>query len=45
MKKLIKFHIDSLSALGYSIPVEKETTTLITSVEIPVSSSVKFSYI
>lgn len=45
LKKLMKFHIETLFKLNYPIPVEKETTTLITSVEIPVSSSVKFSYV
>lgn len=45
MKSLIKFHIESLSESGHSIPVEKDVTTLITSVEIPLSSSVKISYI
>lgn len=45
MKNLIKFHIDSLSKLGYPIPIERETTALITSVEISISSSVKFSYV
>lgn len=44
MRNLIKFHIESLSKLGYPVPVEKETTTLITSIEIPLSSSVKISY-
>jgi predicted RNase H-like HicB family nuclease len=45
IKKLIKFHIESLSQLGYPVPVEKETTTLITSVEIPFSSSIKIAYV
>jgi len=45
IKNLIKFHIESLSQLNYSIPAEKETTTLITSVEIPLSSSVKIAYV
>lgn len=44
MRNLIKFHIESLSKLGYPVSVEKETTTLITSIEIPISSSVKISY-
>jgi len=42
---LIKFHIESLSQLGYPVPAEKETTTLITSVEIPFSSSIKIAYV
>jgi predicted RNase H-like HicB family nuclease len=45
IKSLIKFHIQSLSELNYPVPVEKETTTLITSVEIPISPSIKFSYV
>lgn len=45
MKELIRFHVESLTESGYAIPVEKESTTLITSVEIPVSSSIKFSYV
>lgn len=43
MKDLIRFHVESLTESGYAIPMEKETTTLITSVEIPISSSIKFS--
>ena len=31
---LIKFHIESLVELGRPVPVEKDTTTLITSVRI-----------
>ena len=42
---LIKFHIESLQKVGYSIPVEKESTTVITSIEIPVSSRIKISYV
>ncbi len=43
---LIKFHIESLQELGHSVPVEKESTTVLTSVEIPISSSrVKLSYV
>lgn len=42
---LIIFHIESLQELGYSIPVEKESTTVITSAEIPLSSHVKLSYV
>lgn len=45
MKSLIKFHVESLTDSGHAIPVERESTTLITSVEIPVSSSIKFSYV
>jgi len=45
MKDLIKFHVESLTDSGYAVPVEKESSTLITSVEIPVSSSIKFSYV
>lgn len=43
--KLIKFHVESLSELGYKVPVEKEATTFITSVEVPVSSHTQFSYV
>jgi len=45
IKKLIKFHIESLLQLGYPVPAEKEITTLITSVEIPFSSSIKIAYV
>ena len=43
--ELIKFHIESLQKLGHAVPVEKESTTVITSVEIPISSHVKLSYV
>lgn len=33
MTNLIKFHLESLEKLGYPIPVEKESTTIITSYE------------
>ncbi len=45
MKKLIKFHLETLLELGYPIPVEKDLATLITSVEISLPSSVKISYV
>jgi predicted RNase H-like HicB family nuclease len=45
MKALIKFHVESLSALGHPVPVEKDATALITSVEVPLPSSVKISYV
>lgn len=44
MTKLIKFHVESLSKLHHKVPVEKETTTIITSVEVPVSSHTQFLY-
>ncbi|MDP2861122.1 MAG: type II toxin-antitoxin system HicB family antitoxin [bacterium] len=43
--KLIKFHLESMAELGYEIPTEKETTTIVTSVEIPFSSSAKFALV
>lgn len=43
MEALIKFHIESLQKLGYTIPVEKEATTIVTSIEIPIISSAKLS--
>ncbi len=45
LKNLIKFHIESISSLNQPIPVEKESTTLITSIEIPITSKIKFSYL
>lgn len=42
--KLVKFHIESLVESGYPVPLEKESTTIITSIEIPISSKIKFSY-
>ncbi len=42
---LIKFHIESLNELKLKIPVEKETITVVTNVEVPISSDAKFSYI
>ncbi|OGM27155.1 hypothetical protein A3D00_05590 [Candidatus Woesebacteria bacterium RIFCSPHIGHO2_02_FULL_38_9] len=42
---LIKFHIESLTKLKYKVPIERETTTVITSVEIPTSQDTKFSYV
>jgi len=35
MTQLITFHIESLAELGHTIPVERETTTVITSINIP----------
>lgn len=40
---LIRFHIESLSRLGYTVPVEKEATTVITSVDVPALPGMKFS--
>jgi len=37
--KLISFHIESLVALGYHVPDERDATTVITSVSVPVSVS------
>lgn len=45
IKELIKFHIQSLSELGYPVPIEKDSTTLITSIEVPMPSSIKLSYV
>lgn len=45
MTKLIRFHLKSLEKIGQPIPVEKESTTIMTSIEIPVHPNVKFSYV
>lgn len=42
--QLITFHIESLSELGHKVPVEKTATTVITSVEVPVSPHTQFLY-
>lgn len=39
--KLISFHIESLVVLGHPVPDERDATTIITSVSIPVSVSRK----
>ncbi len=43
--KLIKFHLESLEDAGQPIPIEKESTTIMTSIEIPIRPNVKFSYV
>lgn len=43
--KLIQFHIESLALEKKQIPAEKETTTVITSVQIPASPGLKLTYI
>lgn len=45
IRNLIKFHIESLSKLNYPIPVEKDSTALITNVEVSITSKNKFSYL
>lgn len=40
---LIEFHLETLVELGQSIPVEKDTTSLITSVTVPLPRSAHFS--
>ncbi len=42
---LIKFHLDSLVETGYKVPVEREATTVITTVEVSTSPQTKFSYV
>lgn len=39
--KLISFHIESLSVRGHRIPEERDMTTVITSVSVPMSVSKK----
>ncbi|QQG40818.1 MAG: hypothetical protein HYV37_00650 [Candidatus Levyibacteriota bacterium] len=41
---LIKFHIESLALEGHKVPVEKEQTTVITSIKIPTPSHARFLY-
>ena len=43
--ELIQFHIESLIDLGHDVPIEKEPTTVITSVEISTPTYTKFSYV
>ena len=45
MTDLIKFHIESLMELGYTVPRERETTISLTTIEIPVRADLKFSYL
>lgn len=42
---LIQFHIESLIQEGHEIPVEKDVTTLITSVEVTSSPNAKYSQV
>lgn len=39
--KLISFHVTSLLELGYPVPDERDSTTVITSVSVPVFASHK----
>ncbi len=39
---LIQFHVESLMQKGHEIPIEKDFTTLITSVEVTSSPNAKF---
>lgn len=43
LTNLIKFHIESLAAIGEKIPLENGTTTVITSIAVPSLPSMKFS--
>ena len=43
--KLISFHVESLSEMGYLVPDERDATTVITSVSIPVSTFHKLANI
>lgn len=42
---LIQFHIESLTQEGHDVPVEKDVTTVITSVEVKTPLHAKFSYV
>lgn len=45
MTHLIAFHIDSLTESGYKVPVEKDTTTVVTSINIPILPHTKLSFV
>ena len=42
--KLISFHLESLVALRHAVPDERNATTVIASVSVPISVSRKLSY-
>lgn len=42
---LIKFHIESLIQEGHKVPLENESTTVVTSIVIPTPPQMKISYV